>query len=81
MANECTMPVIVTPSIEAIVAKLLQRSIRKPLITYGAGFNGFQYEMNLGNGLYGNVWCRVYLTYKQGVGGSSPPPPTNLNSN
>ena len=55
MANECTMPVIVTPSIEAIVAKLLQRSIRKPLITYGAGFNGFQYEMNSGNGLYGNV--------------------------
>jgi hypothetical protein len=37
--------------IEAIVAKLLQRTIRKPLVTSGAGFNGYQYGMNSGNGL------------------------------
>ena len=40
---------------QAIVAKLLQRAIRKRLIMFGAGFNGYRYGMNSGNGLLGNV--------------------------
>jgi hypothetical protein len=45
----------ICPEIEATVPILFQRTIRKPLITSGAGFNGHQYGMNSGNGLSGNV--------------------------
>jgi hypothetical protein len=38
-----------------IVPILFQRTIRKPLITSGAGFNVYHYGMNSGNGPSGNV--------------------------
>jgi hypothetical protein len=45
----------ICPEIEATVPILFQRTIRKRLVTSGAGFNGHQYGMNSGNGLSGNV--------------------------
>ena len=54
MAQEVTRSKI-CPEIEAITPVLHQRTIRKPLITSGAGFNGYQYGMNSGNGLSDNV--------------------------
>ena len=43
------------PEIEAVDPKLTQRTMRNGLVLSGAGFNGYQYEMNSGNGLSGNV--------------------------
>jgi hypothetical protein len=57
------------------VAMLLQRTIRKPLVTAGAGFNVYHYGVNSANGASGTIWGMIDITYKQG---SSPPSLTML---
>ena len=60
------------------VAMLLQRTIRKRLVTSGAGFNVYHYGVNSGNGASGTIWGMIDITYKQGVEDSSPPSLTIL---
>jgi hypothetical protein len=54
MTQEVTRSTI-CPEFEAVDPKLTQRTIRKRLVLSGAGFNGYHYGMNSGNGLSGYV--------------------------
>ena len=54
-----------------VTPKLLQRTIRKRLVTSGAGFNGYHYGMNSRNGLSGNVWNRVNSIAKERIASSN----------
>ncbi len=70
MTQEVTRSTI-CPEIEAITPVLHQRTIRKRLVTSGAGFNGHQYGMNSRNSLFGYVWCRANSIAKERVASSN----------